>query len=135
MIDVVAQAVLCLRMFSFSRQPARIHPEGVDGRKARGKRGSAPPRDNEPPLEGALVRARDLEIGKPRDSAGSKGLRAGRFLAPLPGRLLTLHSGGGALARLPPATILPRLRRVKAKVLSINCLAAVLHARGHAPSA
>jgi len=103
----------------FSRQSARIHPEGVDGRKARGKRGSAPPRDNEPPLEGALVRARDLEIGKPSDSAGSKGLRAGLFLAPLPGRLLTLHSGGGALARLPPATILPRLRRVEAKVLSI----------------
>jgi hypothetical protein len=27
----------------FSEQPARIHPEWVDGRKARGKRGNAPP--------------------------------------------------------------------------------------------
>jgi hypothetical protein len=48
-----------------SEQPARIHPEGVDGRKARGKRGSALPRDNQPPLEGALVRARDIQIRKP----------------------------------------------------------------------
>ena len=40
-------------------EPARIHPGGVDRRKARGQRASAPPRDNEALLQGALVRARD----------------------------------------------------------------------------
>ena len=40
-------------------EPTLIHPEGVDGREARGKRGNAPPRDNEAPLQGALVRARE----------------------------------------------------------------------------
>ena len=40
-------------------EPNSIHPEGVNGRKARGKRGSAPPRDTEPSLKRALGRARD----------------------------------------------------------------------------
>ena len=40
-------------------EQAHIHPEGVMEEKARAKRGSAPPRDTEPPLKRALGRARD----------------------------------------------------------------------------
>ena len=54
-------------MYARPLESACIHPVGVEERKARGKRASAPPRDNALPLQCALVRARDGSESRPTE--------------------------------------------------------------------